>query len=44
MKVLLSDYLFYYTIVSVMHIDMQKLMWAAECKHQMKRLDLIQPV
>ena len=31
MKVLLYDDLFYYTIV--MHIDMQELKWAAECKH-----------
>ena len=31
MKVLLYDDLFYYTIV--MHIDMQELMWAAECMH-----------
>ena len=32
MKVLLyDDDLFYYTIV--MHIDMQELMWAAECMH-----------
>ena len=44
MKVLLCDYLFYYTIVIVMHSDMQELMWAAECKHYMTRLDLIQPV
>jgi hypothetical protein len=33
MKVLLYDDLFYYTIVIVMHIDMQELMWAAECMH-----------
>jgi hypothetical protein len=31
MKVLLYDDLFYYTIVMLMHIDMQKLIWAAEC-------------
>ena len=41
-KVLLCDYLFYYIIVK--HSDMQELMWAAECKHHMTRLDLIQPV
>jgi hypothetical protein len=33
MKVLLYKNLLYYTIVIVMHIDMQELMWAAECKH-----------
>ena len=44
MKVLLNDNLFYYTIVIMMHTDMQELMWAAECKHYMMRLDLIQPV
>ena len=44
MKVLLYDDLFYYTIVIVMHSDMQELMWAAECKHHVTRLDLIQPV
>ena len=43
-KVLLCDYLFYYTIVIVMLSDMQDLMWAAECKHYMTRPDLIQPV
>ena len=31
--VLLYDDLFYNTIVTVMYINMQKLMWAAECKH-----------
>ena len=30
MKVLLIDYLFYYTIVTC--INMQQLIWAAECK------------
>ena len=33
MKVLLYDDQFYYTIVIVVHIDMQELKWAAECKH-----------
>ena len=33
MKVLLYDDLFYNTIVTVMYINMQKLMWAAECMH-----------
>ena len=34
MKVLLYDDLFYYTtIVAMMLINMQELMWAAECKH-----------
>ena len=33
MKVLLYDNLSYYTIVTVEYIDMQELMWAAECMH-----------
>ena len=32
MKVLLYDNLFHYTAVFVTYIDMQQLMWAAECK------------
>ena len=50
MKVLLYDNLSYYTIVTVEYIDMQELMWAAECMHCVlsaiirdDRLDLIQP-
>ena len=32
MKVLLNDDLFHYAIMFVTCSDMQKLMWAAECK------------
>ena len=41
MKVLLYDNLFYYTIVVVMHIDMQELMWAASVNLYFKHLTII---